>query len=360
MTSLATDSARILDMDTEILQFERPVAPLRLEKVYPVLSLPNEIVSEIFIQFLPAYPNRPPLTGLRSPTLLTHICSKWRHIALANPALWRALTLRLPSPYDVNAISRRFHLAETWLLRTGCCPLSVEIDEWNAHLTQEQSRYSFMASRRERWEHLEFKAMRVNLALFDGSLPLLRHLRLKLSLASANITLHGAPLLRSVALTGFASSCVTLPWTQLTSLALESVFPADCMRLLRKTPNLLDCKLVIFDKLSIGPYRAQDIGGQTPVLLPHLHSLALNGTGTVTGFQFRENSIMSYLILPSLSRLEALDRALGKHPLAALSSFVSKSACTLKELCITYDDHLVIELSDAKRDGSTCLVDDED
>ncbi|KAK6975050.1 hypothetical protein R3P38DRAFT_3295841 [Favolaschia claudopus] len=328
MTSLVTDSARILDIDTEISQFERPVAQPRLEKVYPVLSLPNEIVSEIFIHFLPAYPNRPPLTGLRSPTLLTHICSKWRYIALTNPELWRAF--KLPC------------LAENWLLRTGGCPLSVEIDESEADLTTQEHSYLFMASRREHWEYLEFKAPRVNLALFDGSLPLLRFLRLDLSLYSANITLHRVPRLRSVALAGLATARATLPWAQLTSLALERVLPAE----------------------------SED----PPVVLPHLHSLALNGMGT---FRFWENSIIEQFILPSLCRFEALDRALGKHPLAALSSLIFQSACTLKELCITYDGHPVIELSEyrlafpslpqmtsrprnRKRHDSTYVVDDED
>ncbi|KAJ6560151.1 hypothetical protein B0H19DRAFT_945240, partial [Mycena capillaripes] len=58
---------------------------------YPVLTLPAEIISEIFVHFLPIYPSCPPLTGFLSPTLLTQICRKWRHIALTTPALWRAI-----------------------------------------------------------------------------------------------------------------------------------------------------------------------------------------------------------------------------------------------------------------------------
>ncbi|KAK6977953.1 F-box domain-containing protein, partial [Favolaschia claudopus] len=61
--------------------------------IYPVLTLPNEVVSEIFIQFLPAYPKPPPLVGTSSPTLLTHICQKWRAIALATPKLWRVIDM---------------------------------------------------------------------------------------------------------------------------------------------------------------------------------------------------------------------------------------------------------------------------
>ncbi|KAJ7705931.1 hypothetical protein B0H14DRAFT_2415857, partial [Mycena olivaceomarginata] len=53
----------------------------------PVLTLPNEIISEIFVQFLPVYPLSSPSTGPFSPTLLTQICRRWREIALTTPLL---------------------------------------------------------------------------------------------------------------------------------------------------------------------------------------------------------------------------------------------------------------------------------
>ncbi|KAJ7834594.1 hypothetical protein B0H13DRAFT_1467448, partial [Mycena leptocephala] len=89
---------RVVDIDAEILDLERSLFALRNEKAllqhrldsykYPVLTLPNEIVSEIFIHFLPIYPFCPPLTGILSPNLLTQICRRWREIALATPGLW--------------------------------------------------------------------------------------------------------------------------------------------------------------------------------------------------------------------------------------------------------------------------------
>ncbi|KAJ7020267.1 hypothetical protein C8F04DRAFT_909373, partial [Mycena alexandri] len=60
---------------------------------YPVLTLPTEIICEIFIHFLPVYPECPPPAGILSPTNLTQICRQWRDIALAIPTLWRAMRL---------------------------------------------------------------------------------------------------------------------------------------------------------------------------------------------------------------------------------------------------------------------------
>ncbi|KAJ7185152.1 hypothetical protein GGX14DRAFT_331556, partial [Mycena pura] len=91
----------LAQIDAEILRFrtyaeghvaaleeQRRAISARLETVvYPVLSLPNEITSRIFLECLPHYgrvcpsPHSPPL-------LLTQICRHWRNIALSMGELW--------------------------------------------------------------------------------------------------------------------------------------------------------------------------------------------------------------------------------------------------------------------------------
>ncbi|KAJ7280877.1 hypothetical protein C8J57DRAFT_1711835 [Mycena rebaudengoi] len=44
----------------------------------PILTLPTEMTSEIFVHFLPPYPERPPAIGLFSPEILGQICRTWR------------------------------------------------------------------------------------------------------------------------------------------------------------------------------------------------------------------------------------------------------------------------------------------
>ncbi|KAJ7081775.1 hypothetical protein B0H15DRAFT_735800, partial [Mycena belliarum] len=52
----------------------------------PVLSLPVEIVSEVFIHCLPDNPfdRTIPVAAI----VLGHVCRQWRAIALAVPQLW--------------------------------------------------------------------------------------------------------------------------------------------------------------------------------------------------------------------------------------------------------------------------------
>ncbi|KAJ6608263.1 hypothetical protein B0H10DRAFT_1711402, partial [Mycena sp. CBHHK59/15] len=54
--------------------------------VHPVLSLPPEITSEIFIHCLPSGFLKP--STRKAPLLFTQICHRWRLIALETPELW--------------------------------------------------------------------------------------------------------------------------------------------------------------------------------------------------------------------------------------------------------------------------------
>jgi len=158
LDALAADRARVTALEAQIMDLERSLAALQLERTlvqerldsykYPVLTLPNEIVSEIFIHFLPIYPICPPLGGLFSPTTLTQICRKWREIAQTTPALWKAISL------SFNGIPCRepAHISDL-LSRSGCCPLSIiELHDDEAEDSGSEVLKAALAHR-ERWQH---------------------------------------------------------------------------------------------------------------------------------------------------------------------------------------------------------------
>ncbi|KAJ7148434.1 hypothetical protein C8R43DRAFT_1008943 [Mycena crocata] len=133
-TCIADINAQLGDLQESIrlLEAQKKIIQDRLDAYkYPVLSLPTEITSEIFLHSLPLYPLRPPMTGRLSPTTLTHVCRRWRSVALATPALWRAMTVACVATENVET---QKDVLKSWLTRSGCFPLSIRLDPYNGHL----------------------------------------------------------------------------------------------------------------------------------------------------------------------------------------------------------------------------------
>ncbi|KAJ6577961.1 hypothetical protein B0H19DRAFT_1371005, partial [Mycena capillaripes] len=215
------------------LHVEKLLAQERLDSYkYPILTLPTEIVSEIFIHFLPTYPLRPPLTGLLSPTLLTQICRRLREIALNTPALWRSIG----SDNNGVAIDRKLLaiVFDTWLNSSRCCPLSLQFDAGdlpddtpgNAEVLQS------ILPHRARCEYLDLFIAPSQLPMIESAMPLLRELSLMLTDDSAGanvfVALHEVPLLCTVTLNNSNTSMIILTWAQLTSITLLYVYPQEC------------------------------------------------------------------------------------------------------------------------------------
>ncbi|KAF8146307.1 hypothetical protein K438DRAFT_1990938 [Mycena galopus ATCC 62051] len=89
------------------------------ETTYPVLTLPPEIVGEIFTNWLPSYPDCPPPRGSLSPLFLGQICRQWRTIAFSTPSLWRAIRVELMRGHSEKELAAELELLKTWLKRSG-------------------------------------------------------------------------------------------------------------------------------------------------------------------------------------------------------------------------------------------------
>ncbi|KAJ7356455.1 hypothetical protein DFH08DRAFT_849112 [Mycena albidolilacea] len=329
MSTLAADRARLADFDAQILDLECSLSALRSQRqpvferlsayTYPVLTLPNDITTEIFIHSLSNYPSWPPLTGPDSPTLLAQICREWRDIALATPALWRTISLsdsRIPFEHQV-------HLCNLWLSRSRCSPLSLELYGHVVDPLRVTELVSALVSHRPRWERLVVHGLpRSPLFATDGPMPLLRTLELYTDDRHNGVSFLEAPLLRTVVLWGAATETVALPWAQLTSLTLSHVSPEYCGPILRQTSNLVHCTLE-FSKCP----KAIDL---LDVTLPYLHSLTLDGSDP--------GEYLEMLIVPVLRNLRMLNAYLEPEYIPTLAAFIAKSGCKLQNLRVTYGD----------------------
>ncbi|KAJ6448443.1 hypothetical protein C8R45DRAFT_160754 [Mycena sanguinolenta] len=103
--------------------------------VYPVLSLPTEIISRIFIECLPD--NCIP-SARHAPLLLTRVCRQWKAIALSTCGLWSSLHIE-SLWYDKLMVPRGTSFAlQTWFSRAGERLLSLTI-ECSRREVQEQA-----------------------------------------------------------------------------------------------------------------------------------------------------------------------------------------------------------------------------
>ncbi|KAJ7650849.1 hypothetical protein FB45DRAFT_888957 [Roridomyces roridus] len=333
--SRAFERVRVVQIDAEIDALEHRIRLLKVERVtrqqrleafrYPVLTLPNEIVSEIFVHFLPPYPLCPPFAGLLSPTTLTQICQKWRDVAQTTPRLWRAISLprrALKRPVG----DEEGWLLESWVSRSARCPLSISMDgrsliSWDSNRT-----LGGLILHRDRWEHLDIDfCYKLDLAKVIGApMPLLRTLSFKESGVTADpVLFRDVPLLRSLSTDSLSCRADFLPWSQLTFLKLSN--PGTFLHIpLRETVNLQHLELFI-----TGEHEGEGIGD---IRLPQLETLLISpcwalGSRAVTQF-------LDAFTLPRLRTLQIPDAFLGEEPVHALSSFISRSACKLQTAVI--------------------------
>ncbi|KAJ7932326.1 hypothetical protein B0H13DRAFT_1523001, partial [Mycena leptocephala] len=138
--------------------------------------LPHEMLAEIFYNFLPIYPMCSGLVGMQSPALLSHVCRRWRNLALSLPRLWRAIKLNIgrePHPQQLD-------LLRTWLGRSGSHLLSIELSYRNTstpsilmdhHVGRVLQEFMHHSSR---WEYVEIEVPFNVLPLIQGELPCLQ------------------------------------------------------------------------------------------------------------------------------------------------------------------------------------------
>ncbi|KAJ7612983.1 hypothetical protein FB45DRAFT_842915 [Roridomyces roridus] len=329
---LAAARSRVAQLDVEIEQLRSSLEARLVERdqcrnvltryKYPILTLPAEITSEIFIQFLPTHLKFTPLIGPYSPAFLLQICHQWRDIALGTPALWSSIQVDF---YDrrMSLHNQKLERLELWLRRSGNCPLSIQISDapLDTETASIPSTKFVEAIMRQalRLQHVEIEVPYEGLRGLTGSMPMLRSVLVGPSDTMPPDTTPSqtavpvfmlAPNLKKVVLsTIFNPFTITLPWSQLTTLTAELYIP-QAIYVLCQTTALETCKLTI--------YGYDDPGTAHPVASPlHLRSLSLYwGDGRPDDSLV---ALVNALTLPALDSLVVSEYLLGPDPVAAVS-----------------------------------------
>jgi hypothetical protein len=334
--SAAVARARLSDLETQISALEISLRNLRREREalhdqldayrYPVLTLPNEITSEIFSHFLPAYPQLPPLIGRLSAFTLGHICGKWREIALSTPSLWRSIIIDVDEEMP-DAI--RLHLLKLWLQRSGLQPISFALTYVAADTTLSPI-IETVAQHIHRCEEMDLHLSMADLvALQSPDMPLLHTLTLNSHQSSRLRLFDQVPKLTTITLgVDFSPFRIILPWSQITTLRGVYLLGGELAEILRLAVNLVHCSARL----------QQFVDQNLPVVAPHLHlqDLILTPYRLSDDYNMATIAVFDKLTLPALRRLRVSEPWFGPNPAASLAEWVSRSGCGLQQLEITH------------------------
>ncbi|KAJ7071579.1 hypothetical protein C8F01DRAFT_441104 [Mycena amicta] len=302
--------------------------------------IPPEVLGEIFSLTLPVRVQDTAFSTIRdSPWVLTHICKRWREIAVSTPSLWSRVATDYfkKRKFSIPMIETQIQRAK--LLRVYFWPRG----SWNEHQTQV---FQLLAEHSARWEQFTIgvtKYMLPLLATLRGSLPALRKGWIQWSeYETQRETLDFfeiAPSLRDVIIYNHNPTPiqvrVLLPSQQLTRYGADGPWTMH-RDVLRFAPNLVELRLETSES---APF-AGDSGEIIELL--HLRRLYVS---TV--------DVLDYIKAPALEEIAfhlgselnvwrngAADDDSGDVDLILhLDPFVNRSLCTLRRLILLGSPH---------------------
>ncbi|KAJ7236198.1 hypothetical protein C8J57DRAFT_1728343 [Mycena rebaudengoi] len=316
--ALAKVRARILLHEIHIDALKKEEAELRAGLAlvtYPVLTLPVEITSHIFLDCLPSHRRVIPSPS-RAPLLLAQICSQWREVALSTGELWSSL---YPSRHLIDAQAWcDWHplraLMQTWFCRAKVAPLSLGLNcQASLEIMKVVSPFAGQIQRLDLLLDSNHRQYRP----FQTRFPVLQHLATNSSEAEMGDFLKDTPSLRELCLVDDNWTSFNFPLPLLSRLELWTIISiATFLDVLNNFPALSHFKYNLWE-----PDTDEVDRSMVPVF-PRLASLA--GSTRALGF----------ITLPGLRELELSSSEEPDH----VPQFLARSSCTVDRLTLSFEE----------------------
>jgi hypothetical protein len=295
----------------------------------PVLQLPLEISTEIFMHYLQAS-----IYMRTTPFQLGRICHAWRDLVWSNPGLWSTVTVAL---WDSQRHSNsNCKLLREWLVHSGQQPLTIKLalalsdgmDESDLQLFQLKDVMDVLICCIDRWYIIDFS---IRGDFYDAGLIIEDALQKPLPLLTSacfcgiqmsKAVLHSAPQLNQIEL----SHCVLQKYSflspQITRISLRKATLNECLTVLASTPSLIHFKIT-----GNYWYSSQSFGSPDAVLATCLESLLIDNV-----FDFSD--LLNHLTTPRLRDL-AISSTTSTFSFSSVISLIMRSSCTLQRLSLS-------------------------
>ncbi|KAJ7679113.1 hypothetical protein DFH06DRAFT_505364 [Mycena polygramma] len=334
--------ARIAEINQQIAQLQAERDLLVDSLTFPVISLPVEITSQIFLHCIPDDPLNS--DSFNAAVVLGHVCRQWRDIALALPDLWSAWSLAIDGNISRTRLLTGLNL---WLARSHNRPLSFRLhhrdgagpeDElwWERVDDFDKELLPTIGSQHRRWKNLELNVPLTVLKglseiLPDDGLPYLTHLLLGSvedelltdAYTDEDAITMCAPQLRSLHLVLESQrnldrmGHVQLPYAQLTHFTGTFFSAHECLVILARMPLLVECVFYV-------SRRTTAVHHVSAPSLPYLKSLKLFSTAP----NAHPATVLHGLTLPALETL-----VFGREEVEVaqmFTFFVMRSECAIR------------------------------
>ncbi|KAJ7665378.1 hypothetical protein DFH06DRAFT_312104 [Mycena polygramma] len=275
--------------------------------VHPILTLPPEITSEIFVHYVGG-------DIRRGASLVASVCRVWRNIALTTPALWSEFHGPMSAVQPRGNLAR---LLQCQLQRAGSRPLILHISLGEDH----EDVLSSIAPYSSQWMSLDLTGAFNPIVFPVGAIrtPLLSLKTLKIQVhrwprdgPTCVTAFADAPQLRNVELARMSLSQILLPWVQITRLMLWYQSLPEIFEILQQTPVLEDLTVAVHER---------QVVQLSPLILLRVRRVKLSSAHMLILFTF-----------PALESLEVTHLRAAER--TSIQSFLQRSECTIRVLSL--------------------------
>ncbi|KAK7012821.1 F-box domain-containing protein [Favolaschia claudopus] len=333
---LVNADKRLQLLDHELSKLEENLQQMKAERaalltfrartrtiLSPLRRMPTELLREIFSWALPSISDMAKSgrvdTGL-SPWVSTYISSRWRAISLSTPSLWSLFI----TDYDINDPTPPYYspsLIETQLQRARSMKVHFYPNQTVDPKPQVEI-FQLLARHSDRWEDLSIGLTSLIVPLLPSlraRLPSLRRLWVQWLRPSSSLSVqsincfHIAP-----SLVDFGATDVSLfrpvlfPAHQLTRYDLNGPWEHH-WEILRQIPALVEARIIT---------GADEIWPEIDGIINLLHLRRLSICAVTA---------LSYLRAPLLEELTLFE---DEDPVSVFRSFLDRSSCSIKRLCV--------------------------